>query len=184
VTAIEPTVAEPWERREEETTVAFEAFATYRDMGLKRSCDRVAKQLGKSNTLIERWCTRHEWVDRSAAWDARLDEQARESVVDQVREMAERHIKLARGFLSKVAERLLQLRPEELTPTEVIRWGEVAVRLERMSMGEVADGVKKVEVTGADGGPIQVTDPDDLTDEQLAVIAAPAIVSKKSKKGD
>ena len=68
----------PWERRNDEGTKPYEAFAIYRDMGRERSLRAVAEQLQKSDTLMGRWSGKYEWVKRAAAWDDDQDRIARE----------------------------------------------------------------------------------------------------------
>lgn len=67
-----------WERQEGETDKAYEAFALYRDMGASRSVRDVAQKLGKSATLISRWSSANNWVERVSAWDDQEDERRRE----------------------------------------------------------------------------------------------------------
>lgn len=54
----------PSERQPAETAKAFEAFRAYLEMGPARSTAKVARQLGKSKTLIDRWSSRWSWPDR------------------------------------------------------------------------------------------------------------------------
>lgn len=69
--------AEMWERQPEESDVAFEAFAAYRDYerstGEGRRIPKVARRLSKSVALMKRWSSRHSWVERAGAWDGELD---------------------------------------------------------------------------------------------------------------
>ena len=65
--AIEPevTVRLPFEQQERESEKAFAAFSLYLSLGPQRSLEAVATKLGKSKTLMERWCrpTQREPVD-------------------------------------------------------------------------------------------------------------------------
>ena len=141
-----------WERHCNETAKAFEAFAVYRDLGLARSLALVAQKLGKSRALIDRWSARHGWVERAAAWDVEQDRTFRTEVERARRNAARQQAKLASAFLAKVLQRLDTIQATDLSPTELIRWFEVAARVERAALG--MDG--RVEMTGSDGGPIQV----------------------------
>ena len=49
-----------WERLENESSRAFEAFSAYRDLGPQRSLAKVAETLGKSKALMERWSAKHD----------------------------------------------------------------------------------------------------------------------------
>ncbi len=61
-----------FEQRPRETTKAYTAFKTYLDLGDQRSLARVASQLGKSKTLMERWSRRFDWSGRVQAHAAHL----------------------------------------------------------------------------------------------------------------
>lgn len=64
----EPAPVAAWERQPSESQVAFEAFRLYRDGAPRRSIREVAAELGKRRQLLERWSTRHRWVDRVDAF--------------------------------------------------------------------------------------------------------------------
>jgi hypothetical protein len=59
----------PWDRLDGESPPAFEAFVAYRGAGHDRSVRKLARQIGKSPSLLFRWCSRHEWASRTQAWD-------------------------------------------------------------------------------------------------------------------
>lgn len=67
------TRIDPWEQQPEETPPAFHAFAIYRDMGPRRSTAKVARELGKSKTIVDRWSSRNAWVVRASAYDSHVD---------------------------------------------------------------------------------------------------------------
>lgn len=138
---------EPWERQKGESRQAFQAFAIYRDMGAARSLQKVAQQLSKSLALMKRWSEKWSWVARAAAWDAELDRRAREAQEKARAEMAERHIKEAMLFQQKVVERLKTLEPDELSPSDLAKWFDIAVKVERLARGEPTENVKQ-EVQG------------------------------------
>ncbi|MFI5685834.1 hypothetical protein [Streptomyces sp. NPDC051636] len=152
--------AEAWERQPGESAAAWEAFACYRDLGLSRSIGKVAARLAKSRTLIERWSTAHRWVLRAEAWDREQDRLWRAEQHQAAREVARRHARLASAAQSKIVAQLQQLDPSRLSPSDVIRWLEVTVRIERqaygMDLAEAAAGSARVETTDVSG----------LTDEE------------------
>lgn len=133
----------PWEKQKGESRQAFEAFSTYRDMGAARSLTKVAKKLNKSVTILGRWSGRWNWVERASAWDLELDRQNREAQIEAIKEMSERHTREAMLFQQKVLERLRELRPGELSPQDMARWFEVAVKVERLSRGETTEILKQ-----------------------------------------
>jgi hypothetical protein len=142
----------PWERQPGESARAFEAFTLYRDAGPERSQRAVARRLGKSGALIGRWSSAHRWVLRADAWDTEQDRQWRAQMTARRRRAVDRHVRTAELAQSKVAQRLIDLDPAELTVTELTRLLDVTVRIERDALGEPI----RHEVTGAGGDPLTV----------------------------
>lgn len=88
-----------WDRLPVESDPAWAAFTCYRDMQPKRSIARVARTLGKNDSLLDRWSSRHRWVARSDDWDiyqARLRMAERQAAreAEECRLVAEREAKL------------------------------------------------------------------------------------------
>jgi hypothetical protein len=79
-----------WEQQPDESTPAFHAFATYRDLHEERSTAAVARELRKSKTLMDRWSSAHSWVERCRLWDLYTDNLLREQNIRQRREMMKR----------------------------------------------------------------------------------------------
>lgn len=66
-----------WERMQEETEPAFEAFRCYlgmpySDIPTGRSLSKLAQKLGKSKTLLDRWSAVHRWQERCRAYDREI----------------------------------------------------------------------------------------------------------------
>lgn len=142
----------PWERRENESTKAYEAFCIYRDMGRERSLSKVAEKLQKSFTLMGRWSREYGWVDRAAKWDDEQDrierEQAQKEQAKAIREMRKRHADLAQAMLIKSARALARIPDDEIKPVDVSRMVDIASKLERISRGDVGEVIEE-----RDGGP-------------------------------
>ncbi len=104
---------EPWDRLEEESAAAFDAFVTYRGLGPERSLSRVATELiergrrsGKNGTVrkhLGEWSKRHRWVERVNSYDQQLDRERQALERQQRAEMHRRHAQLAEGFLAVLA---------------------------------------------------------------------------------
>lgn len=98
-----------WERQPDETSRAYEAFVIYRDLGPERSLTKVAQELGKSRSLMARWCSQHAWVDRVAALEARDSMIRQEALEDAQRERAEDY-----------AERMVAVQEKALANLEIM----------------------------------------------------------------
>jgi hypothetical protein len=99
-----------YERWENESDKAYEAFSIYRDMGISRSIDNVVQKLNKSRQLISRWSGQYAWVQRAAAYDDHIDQLARKKLereaVNRKVEMLRRHGMAGRLMQRKAAEYL------------------------------------------------------------------------------
>jgi hypothetical protein len=141
------TMPEAWERQKGESRKAYEAFRVYRDMGAARSLAKVAEKLGKSTTLLSRWSAKHDWVERCRKYDEYMEREYLLQQAEERRKMAERHAKQAMMFQNKILERMRSLDPRELSPNDLIRWFDIAVKIERLSRGESTE-IQKVEHGG------------------------------------
>lgn len=150
---------QPWERQTEETPKPFEAFCLYRDMGPERSLRKVAEKLEKSDTLIGRWSSQYNWVERVAAWDNEQDRIARIEQLKEIKKMRNRHAGIAKAMIVKAGQALKRIPDEEIKASDISRMIEVASKLERISRGDVGDVVE--ERNGGDAiNPVQIYVPD------------------------
>lgn len=136
-----------WDRQKGESRKAYEAFSIYRDLGPSRSIAKVAEKLGKSKSLLERWSRKWNWVERTEQYDEYQDRMYRLEQEEKRKEMAERHARQAKMFQNKVVQRLQTLEPSQLSATELVRWFDTAVKVERLSLGESTD-IAEVEHNG------------------------------------
>ena len=67
-----------WERREDESPAAFEAFKLF--LQGNRKVSEVVKKLKKSASLIYRWAHENNWQERSIAYDNSIIEETRLAV--------------------------------------------------------------------------------------------------------
>lgn len=146
-------MAQPWERLHGESAPAFEAFAKYRDMGADRSLAKVAQELGKSTTLVERWSARDSWVVRVEAWDVEQDRVWRATQIASRRETGRRQLRIANAIQGRLVDALARLDIDTLTARDIAHWLDVSVKVQRQALGQ-AD--QRTEVTGANGGPIEL----------------------------
>jgi hypothetical protein len=132
-----------WERQDGEGVKPFQAFAIYRDMGMDRSLRDVAKQLGKSLTIIARWSGHWKWVERCKKYDEELDRVAQKALKKSIADMNKRHADAAVLFQQKLLQRLATVKPDDLTPGDMIKWLTEAAKLERLARGEPTEHTKQ-----------------------------------------
>ena len=156
-----------FEQQPNESNKAFAAFSLYLSLGPDRSTQAVATKLAKSEQLVRRWSARHHWTDRVAAHAAHLATVEREATEVLARgKSAEWLIRQeeqrdeewrSRGELLEMAREAIKRwknKPERCGSLEgIARLLELASKLGRLATGMATD---KMEVTGEDGGPIQV----------------------------
>jgi len=163
-----------WERQEGETKVAYDAFWIYCTIpeDEKRSYANVSRKVLKSTTLMQRWSIRWNWAERARAYDNYLVDIEIEAIKKQRVGAAKRHARIAISFQSKIINRLKHLKESELTPQDLARWLDIAVKIERQALGEPTELIAQ-EHTGRDGGPIEVKrdiDISKLSEEELIIL--------------
>lgn len=107
---------QPWDRQPNESSKAYGAFVTYRDMGPERSLEQVAHTLGKSTTIMSRWSAAHNWVSRSAAWDSMPGRKVAEAHAEMAARIAAQHEDLATALMAKLRKNV-ELLPEGADPS-------------------------------------------------------------------
>lgn len=108
---------QPWDRHPGESAKAYEAFVIYRDMGAERTVRKVAESLGKSDTLIVGWSSRHEWVRRVSAWDSIPGRAVKEAYDAMAERIAAQHERVATKLMQRL-ETHLDLLPEGKVPSQ------------------------------------------------------------------
>lgn len=169
-----------WFRQPGESWQAYEAFAWYRDLGPGRNHAKTAEKVGKSLQMMRTWSARWDWLDRAASFDANEEWERMVRFKESRFKMLENDARTARVVKNKVIQRLNQLKPEELTPTQLIHWWEVAFKVERMSLGATG------EFPGMEAGPPQLPELESLEtameDPEVANAAAKLIEAARNAR--
>lgn len=151
---------DPWERQKGESQKAYEAFVVYRDLGAERSVTKVAQQLNKSRTLIGRWSSDWNWVERCRAYDNSLDEAARRKALKKYQDMTARHIRIALQMQEKALADMSDLPDGALSPKDILQFLDKALAIEKAARMEDAGitGGKKPDSGQQDGGAPSLAD--------------------------
>lgn len=131
--------AELWDRQDGESSKAYEAFCTYRDLGPNRSIAKAGQTMGKNKVTLEQWSRKFNWVKRVAAWEVEQDRIAREEQISEIKKMRRRHAKLASDMLQKAGRALQNISEDEIKAADISRLVETASKLERLARGDVGD---------------------------------------------
>lgn len=161
---------EAWLRLPGESEVAFEAFATYRDLAERRSHVRVAEALGKSIALIGRWARRWKWTDRVELFDREEDRlhviqlraDRRKASRRHARQFAEIQEAVAKVLREICGEGFENLDASSMSVETILRVFDVASKGERLSLGEPTEIVD----TFHSGGP---STPEGADDERKPI---------------
>lgn len=141
-------MANPWEQQAKESSRAFAGFVCYRDLGLQRSCAKVADELKIATSSVLELSKRHDWQNRVRAWDAYVDKQTQKDRIEAVKLMKQRQIALAleaqeaagqgiRRFIDHLNDdHGDRISPYALKPDALSKLLEAGCRLERLNRDE------------------------------------------------
>lgn len=145
-----------WDRQPGESAKAHARFSTYRDTKpAERSYRLVAESYGVALVTINKQATAHRWQERVAAFDAHEDNLRRIRLRERDEELCRAQMDIARTASAIAIKSVRQIAEtgELLDPVVLPKWVEMIERLRRVAL-DAPDQI--VEITGADGGPVQV----------------------------
>lgn len=114
-----------------------DAFEFYVALGPERTHQRVADKYGVSRRSVVRHAGKERWKERLEEVERRAQAESEERVFELVREMNERHIKIAKTLQGKALEALRTLPIDKAS--DVIRALDLGVRQERLIQGEPSE---------------------------------------------
>jgi len=167
----------PWERQKNESSPAYEAFSLYQNMGAERSYAKVVEKLRKSETLINRWGSQWNWIERTRAWDNELTKVTELTSKKAVAKMVEKHINIAGMLQTKAYEALKNINIESLNARDITALMKLGIDVERLNRGEPTELIE--ERNKIDGRVTVQTDPyEELSVEELRKLARLADASE------
>lgn len=110
-----------------------------------RSTTKVAEELGKSTTLITRWCTEHEWVSRITAYDRYIATADTDGMVHALAESRDKNLALMDKLRSHLSNRLDDFISRREDPT--VRWTNALTAMAKVEQNflMLKDDVKSAE---------------------------------------
>lgn len=147
-------------RQEGESDEAYRAFEMYRDTPVhqKRSYKDVADASNLTLNTVNTYGSRFCWKERALSYDRYIDAERLSQINRRRIEMQERHSLIATAMLSKVAEKVAMMSPDELTAKDAKEWLDVATRVENLARGQATQITRTV---------VSTEEQDRLTKEQL-----------------
>lgn len=131
-----------WEKQPNESAKSYLWFCKYRDMGSDRTLAKVKteckKTEGKYNSMLERWSSKFNWVERAEAYDLYLERLKRKQREEDLKKMNDRHAKYALLMQTTLVNRLQSIDPNTIRPADIPKWLEIAVKIERSAKDGLA----------------------------------------------
>jgi hypothetical protein len=134
---------EAWEQKCDESQRAYTAFSIFRDSE-RRSLKAVATSLTPPCSIqnIFWWSQRHNWRQRTDAFDLHQDREQRQAFARNRVRMRDRHLAVAQGMLNVAAnglaewqKRIAQKLPINLAPEQISMLVKAATELEKSTLG-------------------------------------------------
>ncbi len=194
------TTTQSWQRQPTESAKAFNAFKTYRDMGASRSLEKVREKLARTagyDRQLQEWSSQHGWVARAVAYDAHMDDLAQaeleKRIIAKRTKVIEKEIADADALLEKFDQILEQAKLRETRRVskkegdkeveyvfvevnldglkELVDVRQKLSRFARLPLG-LPDRIAQQQMTGADGGPVEIQWVDPLNEDDDIGIGA------------
>lgn len=135
-----------WDIRPDEPPKAYAAFLVYRSMGVSRTLEKAAEQLGVKPTTVSKLSIAFAWVHRADQWDAWALRQRSHSAEVRVLREAQLEantisdlIRMTRILAKRTMLQVVQNRNVLLTPQGAATLADIVVKLSRLQRGEVTD---------------------------------------------
>ncbi len=114
--------------------IPIESFDFYVALGPPRSYDKVAEHYAVTKRTVTRHAKKERWPERLAEVERKAREESDKNAVAVLREMDERHLKIAKALQGKALEALRSMPIER--SADVIRALDLGIRQERLIHGE------------------------------------------------
>ena len=161
---------ESFDRLDGESPTEHRWFMAYARLGRRRSYKEIAAHEEVSRETIQRAATKHSWRVRVEAYDDYEDSRRLAEIEARQIETRSGHAELLGNLRSKVDAAIALMDPYRTSPRDLPAMVEVLIKYERLTMG-ISDAPKRVEITGKDGGAIEVSAADMTPERRHQVMA-------------
>lgn len=127
----------PWERQApDESELMYSRFLVYRDLGPEsdrmRQCLEVLQSTGDKITYatIKGYASTYRWSARAASWDRYNLQAVRAKMVKRRAKAIDDQCRSAEKLRLKALEALTALNPDDLSPADIVRFIDLAHRVE------------------------------------------------------
>jgi hypothetical protein len=121
-----------------------DAFDFYVSLGPERSYQAVAKRYGVSKRAVTKCAAREHWMSRLSKIEKDARENGDKRLAETMEQMHERHLKTVRAMQARALAALKQYPLS--TGMEAMRAAEMAIKLERLVVGEPSERVNVEEI--------------------------------------
>lgn len=167
-----PYVGDPWDQQPGEPGNMWNRFTWYLDQDPgNRSLKAVGEHFGVDKSTISGCADRYRWIERAALYDAHRVKQRRDHIAAQELALAEQQMTVAVEATDVLARSVHAVAANGafLDPKDMPAWAKMIETLRKMALDR-PDQI--VELTGAEGGPIQISEFEGLSPAQMKDRAA------------
>jgi len=140
---------ESWERLTGETSAAFSAFCSFRDLGSERNIRKAVESVEKDEAVRAKrykvwrnWSTAFRWRERAADYDKYLERLKQAELRKTIEAQGEKQREVTGKMLDVVSKKLDTMNPADLSQNSVSEWVQTAIKAEREAAGLVAGNDK------------------------------------------
>jgi len=140
---------ESWERLSGETSAAFAAFCSFRDLGAERNIRKAVESSVKDEAVWAKryrvwrnWSTQFRWRERTADFDNYMEKLKQTEFRKTIEAQGEKHREVTGKMLDVVSKKLDTMNPADLSQSSVTEWVQTAIKAEREAAGLVTSSSK------------------------------------------
>jgi hypothetical protein len=133
---------ESWEKLTGESSLAYAAFTTFRDLGAGRNIRKAVDVLEADETkrdkryrVFRNWSTQFKWRERAADYDRYMEYLKQTEMRKTIEAQGEKHRAVTGKMLDVVSKKLDTMNPADLSQTSVNEWVQTAIKSEREMAG-------------------------------------------------